>query len=564
VPITKPERLYLALALAVTLAAYARAPGSGWVWDDRHAIENGRLIGSLANIPEVFAHDSAWNSYRNGLGNAAIDTYRPLPMVTLMLDHSLWGKRPAGFHVTSVLLHLLNVLLVWSIGRQLGLSPRASGWAAALFGVHPAISEAVHWVSARYDVVCLLCFLGALRLWLPLLSGAALSVTRLLAVALLALGAGLSKEAAFLLAPSLFFLGRGHDLSRSRAAALASPWLTGLGLAFVCRLAALQRPAVGEGMGQFLRASSRLPALIWDGFTSLLLPAARLVMNLQRVYGQLSWPHLLGTVAALLILAGAALWRWRRGRGLDAWALGTLVCAMAPVALLVSHPNWSGWGRYLYPVAPAFCLTVAAAVLDELAPRFPLRADRWLGAAAVAMCILCAAQTFAATSIWRSHLSFHLAQIESDATAWEGYYGTSLELNRLGRYEDALPYAEQCRRIAPEQAGCWMVLGNARSALGRTSEAVAALRKSLALDPAQHQARFVLGYIMLKEGLPVEAAHLIVDALAGEPDHEGRWQFVGQAVRGLGPASPFVATLRAAVTSGRYPGIAGRLDSLTR
>jgi tetratricopeptide (TPR) repeat protein len=184
--------------------------------------------------------------------------------------------------------------------------------------------------------------------------------------------------------------------------------------------------------------------------------------------------------------------------------------------------------------------------------------------AAVVICVLGAAQTFAAASIWRNHLSFHLAQIDSAPTTWEGYYGASLELNRLGRYEDALPYAERCRQMAPQQAGCWMVLGNAWSALERRPEAISALQRSLALDSAQHQARFILGYIMMKEGRQAEAGHLMVDALAGEPDHEGRWQFVSQAVKGLGPTSPFVATLHAAAASGHYPEIASRLDALTR
>jgi hypothetical protein len=55
-------KLRLALLVLVPVASYASAPRSGFVWDDHKAIEHGRLIGSLANVPKLFAHDAMFNS----------------------------------------------------------------------------------------------------------------------------------------------------------------------------------------------------------------------------------------------------------------------------------------------------------------------------------------------------------------------------------------------------------------------------------------------------------------------------------------------------------------------
>src|SRR5436305_9036996 len=148
-----------ALLVLVPLAAYASAPASGFVWDDHKTIEAGRLIGSLANVPALFTHDTMFNSDGGAFqASARVDTYRPLTMSTFFVEHALWGARPAGYHVVSVLVHLLCVLVLYRVGRRLGLSEWAAALGALAFGAHPALGEAVHWVNGRSDPLCVLFF----------------------------------------------------------------------------------------------------------------------------------------------------------------------------------------------------------------------------------------------------------------------------------------------------------------------------------------------------------------------------------------------------------------------
>jgi hypothetical protein len=86
--------------------------------------------------------------------------YVPITWLSFALDHAVWGLRPAGYHLTNVLLHAVNAALVSVLAAD--LLRRATGWpdpicrlgaaVSALFGgLHPLRVEAVSWVTGRRD-----------------------------------------------------------------------------------------------------------------------------------------------------------------------------------------------------------------------------------------------------------------------------------------------------------------------------------------------------------------------------------------------------------------------------
>lgn len=79
--------------------------------------------------------------------------YRPAMQISIALDYAVWGLRPFGFHLTNVLLHLLCALLAWQIA-SLWLSPRRGALVTAMvLAMHPMHSEAVFWISGRFDLL---------------------------------------------------------------------------------------------------------------------------------------------------------------------------------------------------------------------------------------------------------------------------------------------------------------------------------------------------------------------------------------------------------------------------
>lgn len=98
--------------------------------------------------------------------------YHPLTWMSWALDHSIWGLKPFGFHLTNVLLHAANAVLLFVLLRRLlaaAFDARAvtssltlgAAFGAAVFAVHPLRAESVAWVTERRDVLSVLFLLFA-------------------------------------------------------------------------------------------------------------------------------------------------------------------------------------------------------------------------------------------------------------------------------------------------------------------------------------------------------------------------------------------------------------------
>jgi protein O-mannosyl-transferase len=79
--------------------------------------------------------------------------WHPLTWLSLMVDCQLFGNNAGGYHLTNLLFHLANTLLLFFIFLRMTHSPWQSGFVAALFALHPLHVESVAWVAARKDVL---------------------------------------------------------------------------------------------------------------------------------------------------------------------------------------------------------------------------------------------------------------------------------------------------------------------------------------------------------------------------------------------------------------------------
>ena len=143
------ERLSTGLlgVLLLTLGVCSAARHMDFVGDDVLIIERVRALRGLAHTGEYF---------RFGF----FSFYRPLTFLSHALDWQIWGLDPRGYHLTNVLLHLVNTCLVWVIARRL-MPALGATVAASLFAVHTSNHEAVFWISGRFDVMAASCTLAA-------------------------------------------------------------------------------------------------------------------------------------------------------------------------------------------------------------------------------------------------------------------------------------------------------------------------------------------------------------------------------------------------------------------
>jgi protein O-mannosyl-transferase len=104
--------------------------------------------------------------------------FRPLFILSYLIDSKIWGVRPFGFHLTNVALHSMNAFLVFLLTLKLMPNHRAgiisgrliSLGAGLLFLLNPSHTEAVSWISGRADLISAFFGLASLSLYLTFLS----------------------------------------------------------------------------------------------------------------------------------------------------------------------------------------------------------------------------------------------------------------------------------------------------------------------------------------------------------------------------------------------------------
>ena len=119
-------------------------------------------------------------------------SYYPLCTISFMLDSTLYGLNPSGFHLTNVLLHMANAILLFLVLRGMTGSVWRSALVAAFFAVHPLRAESVVWITERKDVLSGFFFLLTLRAYLSYVRRP-FSLVRYAAVFLLYLAGQMSK-----------------------------------------------------------------------------------------------------------------------------------------------------------------------------------------------------------------------------------------------------------------------------------------------------------------------------------------------------------------------------------
>lgn len=92
--------------------------------------------------------------------------FRPLYVLSLFIDRVIWEANPFGYHLTNLLLHTGNVLLVYYLSLQIFQNRFIALAAGFLFLLHPIHSMSIFWISGRTDMLCALFFSSAFILFI--------------------------------------------------------------------------------------------------------------------------------------------------------------------------------------------------------------------------------------------------------------------------------------------------------------------------------------------------------------------------------------------------------------
>lgn len=147
----KKHSAYLVLGLVfLAVLAYANSMTGKFVWDDTLLILDNKHIKDLQHIGDIFREDLFHMS------DLPTGYYRPVQAVSYVIDYALWGNEPFGYHLTNLVLQIINSIMVLYLCLLIFCDRLKSFFVAAVFCVHPAFVPIVGYIAGRADLFGLL------------------------------------------------------------------------------------------------------------------------------------------------------------------------------------------------------------------------------------------------------------------------------------------------------------------------------------------------------------------------------------------------------------------------
>jgi hypothetical protein len=499
------------LVVGLALGTLWPATANGFVeFDDLSYVnDNPHVTGGLT------AANVRWALTTTEMGN-----WHPLTWLSLMLDTQCWGTNPFGFHLTNLLLHLANVVLLYVALLWMTEMPGRSAVVAALFAVHPLNVEAVAWVAERKGLLAAFFGLLTLAAYVRYAEGRRW-IVYLAMVLFFALS--LMSKAVMVTLPAVLLLLDFWPLRRTPLTPASSlgeapsrasvSWrrlllekvpllLLSLGFSVVAPLAqsgagALrtveQRPLISRVANTLVNPLTYLRKLVWPSDLAVFYP-----------YGQRSLfaPEVLMSAVILVAITALALWYWRRRPYFAVgwlWYLGLLL----PVAGLVPVGGHSLADRYVYlPMIGIFLLLVwraadclAAVRLRTLA--FPLSA---------AVLVACAVWTREQLPHWRDPVALWEQALAVTRDNHRAYHNLGAHYLNTGRIAEGAENLKKAVHLRPEKADWHVHLGTALLSQGQLKGARREFAEALRLDPGLAPAANDLGVTLQRMGKLQEAA----------------------------------------------------------
>jgi protein O-mannosyl-transferase len=501
-------------ALAAATLVYLNALHNPFVYDDHRLILENVSIRRISDLRPLIWHDVS----------------RPLVNLSYALDHATWGLQPFGFHLTNLLLHLLNILLVFRVAEAATVDffgnrrrSHTSAYAAAmLFAVHPMLTQAVGYVSGRSELLCATFFLSALlcarrwwqerRMHWAVLGGASWC---------LALAA---KEVAvmlpFVLIAYDYFNIHGSEAEKRRRALTVH--LPLVGAAFAAAVLRVGVLVLAEYSGQ--------SAIQWRfGLVELdvarqylwlfLLPREQTIFHAVDPIGSVWSPRALLALATASVVIAAAL-RLRRGNGPGGFGLVWFLLLLMPSFALVMLDRAEPMAEhrtYLASVGLFLSAGTCAAWLADGARATSPRALLLARLVGIVLVVWLGGRTVFRNVVWSTPVRLWLEAADQSPDHWLPRLMLGEALHEAGRGDAAVAEYRAAMTLRPQEPLPYTKLAVTLAELGRFQEAADALEALRVRDPTSPIAPNALGAVAMMANDPALAKRYFAEALANDP-----------------------------------------------
>jgi protein O-mannosyl-transferase len=458
--------------------------------------------------------------------------WHPLTWLSHMLDIQIYGLNPAGHHLTNLLFHIANSLLLFFVFKKMTGAIWPNAFIAALFALHPLHVESVAWISERKDLLSAFFFL--LTLWSYISYVGRQTLARYVWVVFF-FALGLMSKPMLVTVPFVLLLldlwpfhRYGYQLTAQQAGLNPGQSLFRLvgekiPLFF---LAALSSAITfyAQQHGGAVRSLEIIPfsSRIANALVSYISYIAKMIVPVHLAF---LYPHpvlipgwKVGGAIFILALISLITFYTIKNRPYFFvgwfWFLGTLV----PVVGLVQVGNQAMADRYTYIPLIGLFVVIAWGVSDFK--------SRWryqkifLAAITCLVIVLFMGMTWRQIGFWKDSITLfeHALKVTSDN--FIAHYNLANVLAKQNRMDEAVGHYNQTISINPDFADAHINLGNVYQMQGKTNEARDQYLQALRLQPDNAGGHYNLGLIYDKQGDLDNAINHYQEAIRLKPDYE--------------------------------------------
>ena len=551
---TRHNEIIICLFLIVTtLAAYWQVTNHEFLnYDDNIYITKNHQVQAGLNLESTI-----W-SFTSG--TMVSNYWHPLTWLSHILDFQLYGMNAGGHHMTSLLFHITNTLLLFFIFRRMTGDIWQSGCVATLFALHPLHVESVAWVAERKDVLSTFFWLLTMLAYCRYIEKPVL--IRYFMV-LLFFVLGLMSKPMLVTLPFVLLLMDYWPLGRIQlgqviksgnvkaqktsvfhlvvekipfflltAAASMTAYITQQkGGALTCMDLALLKIQIANALVSYV---SYIGKMIWPGQLAVFYPHP----------GTLPIWESVGAALLLISLTAFVIILWRRFPYLSVgwfWYTGTLV----PVIGLVKVGSFAMADRYTYVPLIGLFIIAAWGVSDLLKKREYRKI--FLGVLATLYLSILMTATWKQVGYWENSTTLFKHSLNVTVNNYIAHDKLGEALAEQNRTAEAIRHYSEALRIEPDFVQAHLSMGDAHASLGNNEDAVYYYNKALQKKPNYEKAHNNLGNAMARQGNVEAAAYHYNEALKINPNHAGAHYNLGKIAANQGKIEDAILYYRKAL-----------------
>ncbi|WP_243371816.1 glycosyltransferase family 39 protein [Geotalea sp. SG265] len=368
--------------------------------------------------------------------------YRPLIELTYYLDNIMWGLDPSFMHLENILIHALNVVLVYLLAAEVAAFFNGMNHlpfiSALLFAIHPVHTEAISWIAGRTDpLAATFVLLSALFLLKCIQSGNGKHFVLYLAAMSFSF---LVKETSFMMVPASFVLVYSTRTEPLEANQRVAGWLKlvcivfGAAIVGYCAIRVLLKPSGSDNAVSILFQSHLDPlALISESVQAVGFYVTKFLYPLPLNFA-------INTVAAWYIVPGilslvVSIWFLRKPGNVNSLFIVALIFLAPAVLVRITGITWTPVAeRYLYIPSAFFTIWLSVILLNLIK-----HVTQYKILYVMLVLITCgvAFVTYQRNQIWRDNYSLYEDAVKKSPDFGDIHNEFGIALNKKGDYQRA-------------------------------------------------------------------------------------------------------------------------------